>query len=988
MLTAISSAIRRTLALLLLLLTVSAQAAPCLVDQSAKGSNNGSSWTDAYVDLQLALGNQACAEIWVAAGSYKPTSDPTNRAATFLIGEGVSIYGGFAGGENSLVERDWTANVTVLSGDIDNNDRVDQHGRTPHYLDQVGANSHTVVTVGPGQSWASLDGLQITGGLSDRPECAQTDSQHPDLPDPIDLPQHDCFGGGILADRANLRLRNVLLIGNIAGHGGGLAQYRGAADFSRVQASGNRAYWVGGGLLLARIFATVDDNTVPGVADAVPSAFLNDIGLHGNDANAGGGLVTAGSLYRTDRLVVSSNQAERFGGGICECYNASFDGAELRPVNAPSHSNLIVSGNGSLFAGGGISTWGELKGTTRPGIQLQLYNAAITGNRAAWQGGGMDLATSVFTNYLFSSVVAGNRVGLGPSLLGDGGGINGGTLLRMHNSVVWSNANLDGSESNSSQVSNRTGIIASRSLIQGCDPDDWSDTRCPRALNADQFPGAENVRPDNPLFIAAMHPSAAPTAAGDYRLQPGSPLIDAGLDPLPFTPGQIVYDLPADDLDGNPRVAGEAITLGPFESAFNLPCPSAGAVFVRQNANGAGTGASWVDAFTQLKDALRVTPPCDIHLAEGVYYTSDFPADWSNSFHLPGGLRLLGGFPADGGSLAERDWHAHPTILSGDLGRDDVTLPNGLLESADGIQGRNSTSVVQSFHQEHLSELDGLILTGGQANRPSAEASSHLRAGGGLHAVFSRLALRNLTLQGNFAEANGGGALFSLFDERDEHDWNVDTLDLQGVRIIGNHGGNGGGLMVIGDAFVRLDTVEVLGNRGGGVQFVDRLAPPLAPIQVDLINLSVAGNDEGPALAFFNGPAERDLNIVNSIITGNSINLQSNQPAFLITRHSLIEGCNPNGDWNSGACGQNGGNNLPDIDPQFLIAPVPSNAPNSSGDLRLGRSSPAINAGDNSASTATFDLAGNPRITGGAIDLGAWEWLLVDQLFSDRFAEP
>jgi hypothetical protein len=375
---AIHPASKLSSALLALLFAATVQAGPCFVDQSASGSDDGSTWVDAYVDLQSALGNALCSEIWVAAGIYRPTSDPNDREATFLVGQGVSVYGGFAGGEAQLDERDWQVNVTVLSGDIDANDAVDGHGRTAHYLDQVGANSHTVVTVGPGEDWVRLDGLHVSGGLSNRPECAQTSSQHPDLPDPVDLPGPDCFGGGILADRARLELRDVLIIGNIAGHGGGLAQHGGEADFARVQVSGNLAYWAGGGMLLARVFGMIEDNTIPGETDAVPAAFLSDVGLHGNDANAGGGLVTAGSLYRTDRLVVGSNYAERFGGGLCECFLAGFDGAVFRPAFASAHSNLIVNGNWTLFFGGGISAWAELHGDTRQGVQLNLYNALIT----------------------------------------------------------------------------------------------------------------------------------------------------------------------------------------------------------------------------------------------------------------------------------------------------------------------------------------------------------------------------------------------------------------------------------------------------------------------------------------------------------------------------------------------------------------------------------------------------------------------------------
>ena len=89
------------------------------VDQKAvAGAQTGADWANAFPDLQQALAQAGAGDsIWVAAGVYKPTSTP-ERTISFDLVDGVCLYGGFAGTETALSQRNIDGYKTVLSGDI------------------------------------------------------------------------------------------------------------------------------------------------------------------------------------------------------------------------------------------------------------------------------------------------------------------------------------------------------------------------------------------------------------------------------------------------------------------------------------------------------------------------------------------------------------------------------------------------------------------------------------------------------------------------------------------------------------------------------------------------------------------------------------------------------------------------------------------------------------------------------------------------------
>ncbi|APY06947.1 hypothetical protein BWZ20_00930 [Winogradskyella sp. J14-2] len=95
------------------------------VDIDATGNNDGTSWANAYNSLHDALNNTtiAGAEVWIAEGTYTPTSAST----PFINQYGLHIYGGFVGTEAAKFERtlDPWLHPVYLSGDINGDDLVE-----------------------------------------------------------------------------------------------------------------------------------------------------------------------------------------------------------------------------------------------------------------------------------------------------------------------------------------------------------------------------------------------------------------------------------------------------------------------------------------------------------------------------------------------------------------------------------------------------------------------------------------------------------------------------------------------------------------------------------------------------------------------------------------------------------------------------------------------------------------------------------------------
>ncbi|MDY8137865.1 InlB B-repeat-containing protein [Aquimarina sp. 2201CG5-10] len=134
------------------------------VDKDATGTNDGSSWTNAFVAVESALQYAASGtEIWVADGTYVPsTSNANTRLARFTLPDGVKLYGGFNATETQLNQRDPKTNIAILSGDINGDDNATILDTEPTRQD----NTYNVIVIEGNAKDIIVDGFTITGSNS------------------------------------------------------------------------------------------------------------------------------------------------------------------------------------------------------------------------------------------------------------------------------------------------------------------------------------------------------------------------------------------------------------------------------------------------------------------------------------------------------------------------------------------------------------------------------------------------------------------------------------------------------------------------------------------------------------------------------------------------------------------------------------------------------------------------------------------------------
>ncbi|MGE0478890.1 MAG: immunoglobulin domain-containing protein [Phycisphaerae bacterium] len=186
-------------------------------------------------------------------------------------------------------------------------------------------------------------------------------------------------------------------------------------------------------------------------------------------------------------------------------------------------------------------------------------------------------------------------------------------------------------------------------------------------------------------------------------------------------------------------------------SATLTICTANEVLFVKRDATGAGDGASWANAMTDLNSALAVASLCpgvsEVWVAAGVYKPTP-GSDRAATIQLRSGVAILGGFAGNESLPAQRNPLVNLTVLSGDLAGDDAGLTNN---------GENSYQVVTGSGTNATAVLDGFVIRGGNANLNPGGGDPRSN-GGGLFVNDGGPTIANCVFEYNAAANSGGGA--------------------------------------------------------------------------------------------------------------------------------------------------------------------------------------------------------------------------------------
>lgn len=265
------------------------------------GTGNGRTWTNAMGDVQQAIDsayNDGGGQVWIAEGVYYPTNkneefssqsdfELSDRYKMIELKKNVKVYGGFAGMEADISERDYNINSTILSGDIGVEGDISDN--TYHVL--YGAEDIDTSSF--------IDGVIVEYGNADH------------------ISEGDLGNGGGIYQVLSLR-NSTLRNNNATYRGGGLCCYDAIIDNCIV--FNNTAGYRAGGIYIERctvvnciISNNYSDNIAGGIY-AHNSNIYNCIVNNNESLNEGAGIYSENNNYIVNNDILRNYSTE--GAGI------------------------------------------------------------------------------------------------------------------------------------------------------------------------------------------------------------------------------------------------------------------------------------------------------------------------------------------------------------------------------------------------------------------------------------------------------------------------------------------------------------------------------------------------------------------------------------------------------------------------------------------------------------------------------------------------
>ena len=903
---------RSKLFFLFLIFITSINAQTIYVNQNATGANNGSSWADAYTNLEAALSQASATKpIWVAAGTYIPSTTNANpRKATFSVINNTKLYGGFNGTETQLEDRNPKINITILSGDLngdDNGNIVDTEATRQD-------NSYHVISIRGNSRNIVIDGFTISGGNANgttNNSCSTAAASQ----------FFDTRGGAIYANPY------------ASGHQATGTFYNCIIEHNTGTSVGVYSAFTPCGITSLSVdfnFNTciIRDNysrDLPNMLFTGSSGY----GIYGRGSILNSALYNNSSNVNAACLYLASSTSN---GG-----NAS--GLDFDLVNTTIANNTGNNGNviNMIRAGGArirntiIYDNGSLTPFVNSGSVAVMNNTIAEGG----QHGNLD-ANPLFTDGLNNDFTL---QPLSPAInYGDNAYLSSSITEDLNGDVRIYDTTIDAGAYEASTV-------------------------CTTPLNL-QSPVVSIYAADLTWDIT--------NGATDYDIayvlsgQPiGSATIVNNIAANTYT---ITGLLPSTSYDAYVRTNCSGIGTTPWSTPVTFTTDD-GPLYVNHAATVANNGASWADAFTNLQDALALasaTKP--VWVAQGTY--TPHSSDRNASFNLSTNTKLYGGFNGTETSISQRDPKTNITILSGDLNGND----NNVLLDTEPTRQDNSYHVIKMRDGNRNNiVVDGFTISGGNANGgnvTSGTLSGQYRddMGGAIYVAFVN---SNRTISADFSncilEKNTGtvSGVYTNFYPVDNssvvYNNTSYTINFESCIIRDNYSGS--------NVAMYFFVPGIYGRNGSGKMtnclFYNNVSANYAScLRVG----STRTNGSGFSYQYNNNTFAN-----NTGLNGNVINMYYGQGASFRNNIIYHNGSATPAAAAGGAStfpntimegGQYGSIN---VDPLFNNY--------SSNDFTLSNDSPAIDAGNNSyiPSGITLDLAGNNRIEYGTVDMGVYE---------------